>query len=127
MDYRFSDKSTAYFRYNTDNSNADTPSDAIGGHGLVTDITHNMVLQYQTIISPTLINEAKFGLNRANYHSLDLRHGPHRAEHGELQQPERYVARRRSRNIVLVDRQPDQDYGAAHAEGGRRHPADPAE
>jgi len=28
-----------------------------------------MVLQYQTIISPTLINEAKFGVNRANYHS----------------------------------------------------------
>jgi hypothetical protein len=69
MDYRFSDKSTAYFRYNTDNSNADTPSDAIGGHGLVTDVTQNMVLQYQTILSPTLVNEAKFGVNRANYHS----------------------------------------------------------
>jgi len=69
LDYRLSDKSTFFFRYNTDNSNADTPSDAIGGHGLVTDITHNLVLQYQTTISPTLINEAKFGLNRANYHN----------------------------------------------------------
>ena len=69
MDYRLSDKSTFFVRYNTDNSNADTPSDAIGGHGLVTDITQNLVLQYQTTISPTLINEAKFGLNRANYHN----------------------------------------------------------
>ena len=69
MDYHFSDKSTAYVRYNTDNSNANTPSDAIGSHNLVTDITHNLVLQYQTILSPTLINEAKFGLNRANYHN----------------------------------------------------------
>ncbi len=69
MDYRLSDRSTFFVRYNTDNSNADTPSDAIGGHGLVTDITHNLVLQYQTTISPTLINEAKFGLNRANYHN----------------------------------------------------------
>jgi hypothetical protein len=69
LDYHFSDKSTAYLRYNTDNSNANNPNDAIGTHGLVTDITHNLVLQYQTILSPTLINEAKFGLNRANYHS----------------------------------------------------------
>jgi hypothetical protein len=69
LDYRFSDKSTAYFRYNTDHSNADSPSDAIGGHSLVTDVTQNMVLQYQTIISPTLINEAKFGVNRASYYS----------------------------------------------------------
>jgi hypothetical protein len=69
MDYHISDKSSAYIRYNTDNSNADTPSDAIGTHGLVTDITHNLVLQYQTIFSPTLINEAKFGLNRADYHN----------------------------------------------------------
>jgi Carboxypeptidase regulatory-like domain/TonB dependent receptor len=69
MDYHISDKSTAYIRYNTDNSNADSPGDAIGSHGLVTDNTHNLVLQYQTVLSPTLINEAKFGLNRANYHS----------------------------------------------------------
>jgi outer membrane receptor protein involved in Fe transport len=69
VDYHLSDKSTFFVRYNTDNSNADTPSDAIGSHGLVTDITHNLVLQYQTILSPTLINEAKFGLNRADYHN----------------------------------------------------------
>ena len=69
MDYRISDKSTAFIRYNTDNSSADSPGDAIGGHSLTTDITHNLVFQYQTIISPTLINEAKFGLNRADYHA----------------------------------------------------------
>jgi len=69
IDYRFSDRSTFFFRYNTDHSDADSPSDAIGGHGLTTDITQNAVVQYQTIISPTLINEAKFGVNRANYHS----------------------------------------------------------
>lgn len=69
MDYHISDTSTAYVRYNTDHSSADSPSDAIGSHGLTTDITDNLVLQYQHIFYPTLINEAKFGLNRANYHA----------------------------------------------------------
>ncbi len=36
---------------------------------MIPHIPTNVVLQYQRIISPTTINEAKFGINRANYHN----------------------------------------------------------
>src|SRR5262249_21366377 len=38
-------------------------------HNVVPHVPTNFVLQYQRTISPTTVNEAKFGLNRANYHN----------------------------------------------------------
>src|SRR5215510_1686224 len=69
FDYRFNDKNTAYFRYNVDNAYIDDPSDALGGHNVVPHIPTNIVLQYQRTLSPTMINEVKIGMNRANYHN----------------------------------------------------------
>ncbi len=69
VDYRFSDKSTAYARYNIDNAYIDNPTDALGTHNVIPHIPQNFVLQFQHIFSPTLLNETKFGLNRANYHN----------------------------------------------------------
>ncbi|HTQ52867.1 MAG TPA: TonB-dependent receptor [Bryobacteraceae bacterium] len=69
FDYRFSDKSTAYARYNIDNAYIDNPSDALGTRNVIPHVPQNLVLEYQSIISPALINEVKFGLNRANYHN----------------------------------------------------------
>jgi hypothetical protein len=68
VDYRFNDKDSMYVRYNIDNAYADTPSDALGTHAVVPVIPQNLAVEYQKVISPTLINEAKFGWNHVNYH-----------------------------------------------------------
>jgi hypothetical protein len=69
FDYRFSEASSAYVRYNIDNAYIDNPQDAIGTRNVIPHIPQNLVLQFQHIFSPTMINESKFGLNRANYHN----------------------------------------------------------
>ena len=67
FDYRFSDKSTAYVRYNIDNAYIDNPQDALGTRNVIPHIPQNLALQFQHIFSPTTVNETKFGLNRADY------------------------------------------------------------
>jgi hypothetical protein len=69
FDYRFNDQSTLYARYNIDNAYIDNPTDALGSHNVVPHIPTNAVIALQHIFSPTTVNEAKFGVNRANYHN----------------------------------------------------------
>jgi hypothetical protein len=69
FDYRLDDRNTFYARYNTDNVYIDNPTDALGSHNVVPHAPTNTVVAYQRILSPTVVNEAKFGVNRANYHN----------------------------------------------------------
>jgi outer membrane receptor protein involved in Fe transport len=69
FDYRFNDKSTFFARYNIDNVYIDNPTDALGSHNVVPHVPSNAVISFQHIFSPTLLNEAKFGVNRSNYHN----------------------------------------------------------
>jgi hypothetical protein len=69
FDYRFNDTNTMYARYNTDDVYIDNPTDALGSHNVTPHAPSNLALAYQHIFSPTLTNEAKFGLNRSNYHN----------------------------------------------------------
>lgn len=69
FDYRFTDKDSMYVRYNIDNAYAETPQDALGTKNVVPVIPQNLAVQYQKLISPTLINEVKFGWNHVNYHN----------------------------------------------------------
>ena len=69
FDYRFDDKNSLFVRYNIDNAYIDLPTDALGGRNVIPHVPTNVVLQYQRILSPRTVNEAKFGLNRANYHN----------------------------------------------------------
>jgi hypothetical protein len=69
FDYRFNDTNTAFVRYNIDNAYLDSPQDALGTHNVIPHIPTNLVLEYQRIMSPAMINEVKFGLNRVNYHN----------------------------------------------------------
>ncbi len=69
FDYRFSEKSTFYVRYIIDNALILSPQDALGTLNRIPVIPMNLVLQFQHIFSPSLINESKFGLNRVNYHN----------------------------------------------------------
>jgi hypothetical protein len=76
VDYRFNDANSAFFRYNIDNAYIDSPTDALGGHNVVPHIPSNVVLQYQRILSPSTVNEVKFGVNRANYHAFSYGTAP---------------------------------------------------
>src|SRR6202163_2711606 len=83
LDFRYSDKTTMFARYNVDNAYIDNPTDALGSHNVIPHIPTNFVLQIEHIFSPQTVNETKFGLNRANYHNwnygtspLDLSPGP---------------------------------------------------
>ncbi len=76
FDYHFSDNSTAYVRYNIDNALIRSPQDALGTDNIIPVIPQNLVLQFQHVFSPTLVNETKFGLNRVNYHNTILGTSP---------------------------------------------------
>jgi hypothetical protein len=69
FDYRATDKDTMYARYNTDDVDIDNPTDALGSHNVIPHIPTNFVVAYEHIFAPTLVNEVKFGVNRANYHN----------------------------------------------------------
>ncbi len=69
FDYRFNDKSSMFARYNTDNVYIDNPTDALGSHNVVPHVPTNAVLSFQHLFSPTVINETKIGINRADYHN----------------------------------------------------------
>jgi hypothetical protein len=69
FDYRFNDENTLYARYNIDDVYIDNPTDALGSHNVVPHVPTNAVVAFQHIFSPSTLNEAKIGLNRANYHN----------------------------------------------------------
>jgi hypothetical protein len=76
FDYRFSDNSTAYVRYNIDNALINNPQDALGTTNTIPVIPQNLVLQFQHIFTPETVNETKFGLNRVNYHNWNYGTSP---------------------------------------------------
>jgi len=83
LDFRYSDKTTMFARYNVDNAYIDNPTDALGSRNVIPHIPSNVVLQIQHIFSPRTVTETKFGLNRADYHNwnygtspLDVSPGP---------------------------------------------------
>ncbi|HYR42091.1 MAG TPA: TonB-dependent receptor, partial [Terriglobia bacterium] len=51
------------------NALVDNPQDAIGTRNVIPAVPQNVVLAWQKIFTATLINEAKFGLNRSDYHN----------------------------------------------------------
>jgi hypothetical protein len=67
---------TAYVRYSIDNALINNPQDALGATNTIPVIPQNLVMQFQHIFSPTLVNEAKFGLNRVNYHNWNYGTSP---------------------------------------------------
>ena len=89
FDYRFSDKSTAYARYNIDNAYIDNPTDALGTRNVIPHVPQNLVLEFQRIISPSMLNEVKFGVNRANYHNWTYGTSPVTMSYRELRWFER--------------------------------------
>jgi hypothetical protein len=84
LDYRYNDKSTSYVRYNIDKAYIDTPTDALGTRNAIPHTPQNLVVEFQHIFSPSLINESKFGLNRANYRNYSYGTSPISVDTGGL-------------------------------------------
>jgi hypothetical protein len=70
FDYRLSDQTSTFFRYNIDNAYIDLPTDALGGHNVSPTVPTNIVAQFQHVFNAGTIDEAKFGINRANHRSF---------------------------------------------------------
>ena len=63
LDYRQSDKNAFYVRWFRDDGNSTAPFDVSGSAFLQKAVAQNGVINWQRVITPTVINEAKFGYN----------------------------------------------------------------
>jgi hypothetical protein len=63
LDYRIDDRNTVYARYFRDQGYAYTPYDASGSALDTSIVPQNAVIAWNSVITPALINEAKFGYN----------------------------------------------------------------
>ena len=63
IDYRQSDKNSFYVRWFRDDGNSTAPFDVSGSAFLQKALAQNGVLNWQRVLTPTVINEAKFGYN----------------------------------------------------------------
>src|SRR6185369_11157905 len=64
IDYRFNDKYTIYARYFRDQGESVSPIEATsvsGSQYIITAVPQNALLNFQQILTPTVINETKFG------------------------------------------------------------------
>jgi hypothetical protein len=66
LDYHVSSRTDAFLRYSTDHYAVVTPGD-LTGQGFTTLTTPNIVIGTQTAFSSTLMNNARFGFNRAAF------------------------------------------------------------
>ncbi len=67
MDHRFSDRDSAFLRFNTDQGVTTSALGAAGAASTVSSQLYNVAIEESHIFSPTLLNEAEFGFNRNTY------------------------------------------------------------
>src|ERR1043165_7485190 len=65
LDYRFNQKHSAYFRFFRDQGSNDQPEGVTGRRVLIKAVPQNGILALQSLLTPTLLNEFKFGYNGA--------------------------------------------------------------
>ena len=69
LDYRFSDKTTTFVRYNGDEAIATTPTGSLTALSTFDTKVNNGAFELLHVFTPTLVNEFKFGVNQDQYHS----------------------------------------------------------
>jgi hypothetical protein len=72
VDHRFSDKMSAFARYNFDRADLVNPTDTGANNDFIRPA--NFTMQLQRIFGPSIVSETKFGYNQSN--RLTLREGP---------------------------------------------------
>jgi len=65
LDHRFNTKHSAYFRFFRDQGSNDQPEGVTGRRVAIKAVPQNGVLAVQSLLTPTLLNEFKFGYNSA--------------------------------------------------------------
>lgn len=65
LDYKLNNKHSAYFRFFRDQGSNDQPEGVTGRRVSIKAVPQNGVLAVQSLLSPTLLNEFKFGYNGA--------------------------------------------------------------
>jgi hypothetical protein len=65
IDYKLNDKHSAYFRIFRDQGTNDQPEGVTGRRVLIKAVPQNGIVALQSLLSPTLLNEFKFGYNSA--------------------------------------------------------------
>jgi hypothetical protein len=65
LDYKLNNKHSAYFRFFRDQGTNNQPEGVTGRRVLIQAVPQNGVLAVQSLLSPTLLNEFKFGYNSA--------------------------------------------------------------
>ncbi len=72
IDHRFSDKTTAFLRYSADEAGYAIPTGALNVLAKTDTKLQNGVVELLHIFSPSLLNEARFGINQDIYHTANL-------------------------------------------------------
>ncbi len=69
LDYHFSEKTTTFVRYNSDEAVATTPTGNLTALSTFDTKFNNGEFELLHVFTPTLVNEFKFGVNQDQYHS----------------------------------------------------------
>jgi hypothetical protein len=72
LDYHYSDKTTAFVRFNSDEAFETTPAGNLTALTIYDTKFNNGEVELLHVFTPTLVNEAKLGINQDFYHSGTL-------------------------------------------------------
>jgi hypothetical protein len=72
LDHYFSERTTAFVRFNADEAVQAIPTGQITVKALTDTKFNNGVVELSHVFSPSLINEVKFGVNQTIYHTANL-------------------------------------------------------
>lgn len=72
VDHRFSEKTTAFLRYNADEADYAIPTGALNVLSDTDTKLQNGVAELLHVFSPALINQARFGINQDIYHTANI-------------------------------------------------------
>jgi Carboxypeptidase regulatory-like domain len=72
IDHYFSERTTAFARFNADEAVETIPTGQVTAQQLIDTKFNNGVVALSHVFSPSLINEAKFGINQTIYHTANL-------------------------------------------------------
>ena len=76
LDEHFSDKTTAFVRFNMDHAANSIPSGALNVRAAANTTFRNGVVDLLHVFTPAVVNDAKFGVNQEVYHTGNLSGSP---------------------------------------------------
>ncbi len=72
VDEHFSDRTTAFLRFNSDEAVEHTPTGQLAAQTEIDTKFNNGVAELMHVFTPTLVNDVKFGVNQTLYHTANL-------------------------------------------------------